>query len=270
MIKLTRHSRARIVSLAPNVTSILVALGARPQLVGVSRWCEEVANVGKLPRVGDCWALDVKEVMRLRPSLIIGSVPFKQEAVAKLLAEPTAFLALNPRSLAGIDSDIRLLGQLAERAAAAERLIRKMRRVFAGAARQARRTKTRPRVYCEAWPNPRISSPPWVAELVEIAGGKMALPGGERITDEAVARARPDIIVVAWTATGDQARTDKVFKNPAWKDVPAVLNRRVVVISDELLNTPGPPLMRGAEMLLRAIHPELARRRSARRATREI
>jgi hypothetical protein len=35
--------------------------------------------------------------------------------------------------------------------------------------------------------------------------------------------------------------------------LPAVNNRRVVVIRDELLNTPGPPLMRGALELGRVI-----------------
>jgi len=47
--------------------------------------------------------------------------------------------------------------------------------------------KRRVRVYCEAWPNPRISSPPWVAELVKICGGEMIVPG-EKISDEQVAR----------------------------------------------------------------------------------
>jgi iron complex transport system substrate-binding protein len=43
------------------------------------------------------------------------------------------------------------------------------------------------------------------------------------------------------------------LRNPAWRDVPAVRNRRVVVVRDELLNTPGPPLLRGARELARVI-----------------
>ncbi len=259
MAQMTSNRRQRIVSLAPSVTSILVGLGARAQLVGVSRWCADVVTVGDLPRLGDCWALDVKEVMRLHPTVVIGSVPFKQEAVGKLLEQPVAFVALNPRSLADIDSDIRLLGRIAARAASAETLIRKMRASFSKTRAQARRAISRTRVYCEAWPNPRISSPPWVKELVEIAGGRMVVPAGKRVSNEDVARAKPDVIVLAWTAAGDKARRNTVLKNPVWKDVPAVREQRVVVIRDELLNTPGPPLMRGAEALLRALHPELER-----------
>jgi iron complex transport system substrate-binding protein len=255
--------RIRVVSLAPNVTSILLALGAGRELLGVSKWCKDVARVGRRPRVGDCWQLDIADVMRLKPNLLIGSVPFAPVAVAQILAHPVPFLAINPRSLAGIFSDIRLLGRLMNRSSRAEKLVRQMQRAFEGVARLASRmpARPRPRVYSEAWPRPRISSPPWVAELIRIAGGEMVVPAGARVTDEQVARARPDVIVLAWTATGHRARVSAALQNPAWRNVPAVRHRRVVVISDELLNTPGPPLTRGIQKLFRALHPHMVPRR---------
>jgi iron complex transport system substrate-binding protein len=266
------NARLRIVSLAPNVTSILLALGAARELVGVSKWCKEVAPVGKRPQVGDCWKMDIREVMRLRPTLLIGSVPFAPETVMSILKEPVAFLAINPRSLADIETDIRTLARLVNRVATGERLIREMRSDFKLITQQGTQFCPRyrphdrarhypvPRVYCEAWPKPRISSPPWVAELVAIAGGKAVIPGGTRVTDEDVARARPDVIVLAWTAAGARSKMSSALQNPAWQDVPAVRAGRVVVIRDELLNTPGPPLVEGARQLLCAIHPEAAPR----------
>jgi iron complex transport system substrate-binding protein len=248
----------RIVSLAPNVTSILLALGAGRELVGVSKWCKEVAPVGRRPQVGDCWKMDVREVMRLKPTLLIGSVPFATETVASILKEPVAFLAVNPRSLADIETDIRTLARLANRANAGEKLIHEMQSNFESLARQARqlRVRSRPRVYCEAWPHPRISSPPWVSELVEMAGGQAVMRAGTRITDEEVTRAGPDVIVLAWTAVGARSKPSSALRNAAWQAIPAVKAGRVVVIRDELLNTPGPPLVEGARELFRAIHPE--------------
>ena len=247
----------RIVSLAPNATSILFAIGAQRNLVGVSKWCGDVAAVGRLPRVGDCWKLDIGEAAALRPTLIVGSVPFRPEVVAELLKLPAAFIALNPRSLSDIFADIQRLGGLANRAAAATKFVALMKKQFAEVGRVAARAKSRPRVYCEAWPNPRISSPPWVAELVKLGGGRMIVPAGERVSDAQVAKAAPDVIVLAWTATGERADPRRALENPRWRNIPAIKNRRVVVIRDELLNTPGPPLVEGARALLRAIHPEL-------------
>src|ERR1700683_190447 len=112
MARIKKRAELLIVSWAPRVTSILLELGAGRCLVGVSRWCKDVADVGSRPAVGDCWKMDMREVMRLRPSLLIGSVPFAAETVRKILAEPVAFLAINPRTLAGLFCDIRMRGRL--------------------------------------------------------------------------------------------------------------------------------------------------------------
>src|SRR6267378_912738 len=120
-MKVSRRTHLRIVSLAPSATSILCAIGARRALVGVTKWCIDVAPVGKLPRLGDCWHTEsVDQILRLKPTLVIGSVPYKQETITKLLRQPFPFLAMNPRTLADIEADIRLLGGITQRAAAAK------------------------------------------------------------------------------------------------------------------------------------------------------
>lgn len=241
-------------SLAPSATNILESIGARRYLVGVSKWCKDVADVKRLPIVGDCWTLEPAEVMALRPTLVIGSVPFKAETVGKLLERPVTFLAKNPRTLEDIYNDITLLGAITHREAAAQKTIQTMQRDFAALARQARRFRSKPRVYCEAWSNPRISSPPWVAELTRIAGGRFAVPAGQRVTDEQVAAAKPHVIVLAWAAVGAKSKSETALANPTWQAVPAVRNQRVRVIRDELLNTPAPILTKGARALFDAIH----------------
>jgi iron complex transport system substrate-binding protein len=94
-----------------------------------------------------------------------------------------------------------------------------------------------------------------VAEVVKVCGGEMVVAAGEKISDELVAEARPDVIVLAWAATGEKSDPEQAYKVAAWRDVPAIRNRRVYVIRDEFLNTPGPPLVRGALELFKVIHP---------------
>ena len=261
----------RIVSLSPSATSILCAIGAGQTLVGVTKWCEEVAPVSNLPKLGDCWHMEsVEEVLRLKPTLVIGSVPYKQETVAKLLEHPLNFLAMNPRTLSDVYDDIRLLGGITGRAKEANRTVRAMQAGFALLRKKSRPEQRRPvRVYCEAWTNPRISSPPWVAELVRICGGEMAVPTGEKVSDEQVADAKPEVIILAWTATGEKADPKRAYEVAAWKNVPAILNRRVHVVSDEMLNTPGPPLVRGAVTLWKLLNADMQKNKAqTARATR--
>jgi iron complex transport system substrate-binding protein len=255
MKKRAGKSEMRIVSLAPSATSILCAIGAKRALVGVTKWCVDVAPVSGLPKLGDCWRMEaIEDVLTLKPMLVIGSVPFKQETVAKLLEQPLNFLAINPRTLADVENDIRLLGGIVGRAKAAEQVVKRMRKEFVHVAAKSQGRKRRIRVYCEAWPNPRISSPPWVAELVAICGGEMVVPAGERVSEEQVAEGRPEVIVLAWAATGDKADPRQTYGVSAWRDVPAVREKRVYVVRDELLNTPGPPLAKGAQELWKVLH----------------
>jgi iron complex transport system substrate-binding protein len=253
-IRANRKDSLRIVSLAPSATSILCAIGANRTLVGVTKWCADVARVESLPKLGDCWHMkSVEDILRLKPTLVIGSVPYKQETVAKLLEHPLNFLAMNPRTLADIENDIRLLGGITGHVREAGRLNRKMRDGFAAIARKRKKNAKPVRIYCEAWPNPRITSPPWVVELAEICGAEMVVPAGEKVSEAQIAEANPEVIVLAWAATGDTADGTKTYEVSEWKDVPAILNKRVYVIRDEWLNTPGPPLLKGADALCKII-----------------
>jgi iron complex transport system substrate-binding protein len=195
---------------------------------------------------------------------VIGSVPYKAETVAKLLEHPVNFLATNPRTLADVYRDIRMLAALVERVSSGERVVAHMQREFAAIARRSERavrsagSRKPVRIYCEAWPNPRISSPPWVAELAQFCGAEMVVPSGRRVSDDDVAAAAPDVIVLAWAATGNNAKIQRAYAVPSWKNVPAIRNRRVFVITDELLNTPGPPLVAGAKKLWKIARAALA------------
>ncbi len=87
----------------------------------------------------------VDEILALRPTLVIGSVPYKQETVAKLLEQPLNFLAKNPRSLADIERDILLLrANCRPHFRGSKRLVARMRSEFAFAPPQNREAEAAP------------------------------------------------------------------------------------------------------------------------------
>ena len=81
---------------------------------------------------------------------------------------------------------------------------------------------SRPRVFCEEWGKPLIASQPWVAELVEAAGGTFIGTPGAQIDPSTVSQAAPDVLIAAWCGAGDRVPLEKVAGSRGWQDLPAV------------------------------------------------
>lgn len=75
----------RVVSLVPAATEMLFAVGAGPQVVGVSSFDERPAEVQTLPKVGALLDPDLERILSLKPDLVVtyGS----QEALEQQLAQ---------------------------------------------------------------------------------------------------------------------------------------------------------------------------------------
>jgi len=243
----------RVASLEPGVTATLCALGLEDHLVAVSRYCSRLADVEGLPQLEVTWNLDAAAVAALEPDLVIASVPFRAGRVDELLKEGLDVLCLYPRVLADVYRHIRWLARLAAVPDRGEATVREMQAGLDAVGRSVQGL-ARPRIFVEIWPDPLMSAPPWVAELVEIAGGCFVPPGpGRRVEEQEVLAADPQVIVLAWAGVSDQ-QPERVLRRPGWEAVTAVRTGRVVPVREVILNAPSPRLVEGAWELARAIH----------------
>lgn len=248
---------ARIVSLAPSCTEIILALGAGDRLVAVTKWCKQVCDTGGRPELEDCWTADPRTVLAARPDLVVGSVPYSADITGRLISQGARFLAMNPVRLADVFMEIEMMGRVLDETEAALSCVASLRYRF-DQVRKLTAHLPKKKVWAESWPNPLIASPEWVADLIAIAGGEF-VPGrgGRKVEEWEVAEAEPDVMIAAWAATGDRSDPARVRARPAWSQTPAVRNARVYAVRDEWLNTPSPILRRGLEALTEIIHPEV-------------
>ena len=248
----------------PSVTVTLRDMGALERLVACTKYCvdicPEVRETGCLI-VEDSWSAKTEQILAAKPDLVIASVPYRLESVAEIIKCGVPFLGLAPRTLNDIYKDIMMISQMLGLEAGgalqpARALIARMEKAV-----QAMWQKTtgiaRPLVYCEEWGKPLILSQPWVAELVEAAGGRFFGEPGKQTTEEAVAVADPEVIVAAWCGAGDRVPLEKVAARRGWEQTKAVKNGRVYCINDEFLNTPASTLLDGLAALAAAVHPEI-------------
>lgn len=246
----------RVVSLQPSATVTLRDLGALDRVVACTKYCVDVSpEVRGRALVADSWTANSKEILALRPDLVIASVPYQLEAVAEILKAGCRFLGLAPYSLEDVFADIAAIGRMMGSEAQALNIIAEMERETERVRVQTK-ALPKPRVFCEEWGKPIISSQRWVAELVDAAGGAFVGEPGSQVGADAVLAAKPEVFIAAWCGAGDRVPLEKIVVQRGWEQMNPVLQGRVYCIRDEYLNTPASTLMQGLRALAWAIHPE--------------
>jgi iron complex transport system substrate-binding protein len=260
----------RIVSLQPSATVTLHALGLVDRVVACTRYCADVVPEvadGKRLIVHDSWTAQAEQILAAKPELVLASVPYQEKAVIEILKAGIPFLALAPRSLADVYSDISMIAGIVGAPEKAERLISDMQHEIEAVRKTCitdipvyssaeDRDVRKLRVYCEEWGKPLIHSQFWVKELVEAAGGEFIGEPGKHTEADTIRAVDPDVVIAAWCGAGDRVPLEKIIRERHWEHMSAARNRRVYCIRDEYLNTPAPTLISGLHSLASAIHPD--------------
>jgi iron complex transport system substrate-binding protein len=253
------HSVRRIACLQPSATVTLDAIGELDRVVACTKYCAEVVPAvadGSRAILADSWTADASQIIATRPDLVIAAVPYQEKAVSEILKAGVRFLGLAPRTLDDIYADIATIAGAVGASERGEHVIAEMQRRIEET-RNRVKGHPRPSVFCEEWGKPVIASQPWVAELVEAAGGAFMSEPGCAMAENEVADFDADVIVAAWCGAGDRVPLEKIITDRGWQQTGAARSSRVFCIRDEFLNTPAPTLLQGLDCLAWAIHPEL-------------
>jgi iron complex transport system substrate-binding protein len=249
----------RIISLAPNLTEIVYAVGAGDRLVGRTRYCDYPAEAKQVAEVGDTMTPSVERIIALKPQIVLVSTASQLEAFTnQLSAQQIAVYVTDPQSLDDVFRSIQTLGDLFsehERAASVVAGLRKRADAVDAATRAAKPVKVFYQVAGE--PLYTIGRDAFTTDLIRRAGGTSVtadVPGAfPRFSDEAALASKPEAIILPTGGPMGEANSTVVS---ALKNSPAVLSGRVYKINGDLLSRPGPRLVDGLEEAARALHPE--------------
>jgi iron complex transport system substrate-binding protein len=250
----------RVVCLQPSATLTMRDLGLLDRVAACTKYCADVCPEvadGTRHIVSDSWTAQSDEIRAAQPDLVVASVPYQAEAVIEVLKVGVRFLAFAPRTLSDIYADIAALAGLMGVPERGQQVIRNMQIAIEEIRIACASTANKPRVFCEEWGKPLIASQPWVAQLVELAGGTFVGEPGKTTSAEHVAQSSPDVLLAAWCGAGNRVPLEKIVEQRNWSDLAPVRERRVFCINDELLNTPASNLVHGLRAIAWALHPDL-------------
>jgi iron complex transport system substrate-binding protein len=288
----------RIISFLPSATEMVCALGLSDQLVGITHECDYPPQVRGKPivvtsvlpletmtqreiddavaarlRAGQSlYQVDERLLYDLQPDIIITQdlcqvcAPSGNELsqALKVLSKQPEILWMTPKSISGIEENIRALGKASGLDRRAEELIADGRARLENISAQTRVMPVRPRVFCMEWLDPIYCSGHWVPELVRIAGGLDALgrEGSDsvRISWDDVRRWDPEFLIVipcGFHIDKVIEQTPKLCEYDGWPELAAARQGQVFAIdANSYFARPGPRVIDGAELLAHLFYPD--------------
>ena len=250
----------RVISLAPNLTEIVYAVGAGRQVVGNTTYCNYPPEAKDVAKVGDTLQPSIERILALRPQLVLVSTASQLEAFTKQLDEQRiAVYVTDPRDLEGVFRSILGVGDLLNQSTGAAELVKQLRaRTEAVEHAVAGRPAVSVFFQLSGQPLYTAGKQSFVTNLIERAGGRSVTAdvneAWPRLSDEAALASRPEAIIMLTADSMGVAANTTVA--PALRNSPAVKNGRVYTIDGALLTRPGPRLVNGLEQIARALHPE--------------
>jgi iron complex transport system substrate-binding protein len=256
---------AKIVSLAPNLTEILFALGLEEQIVGVSNDSDYPPDAANKKKVGTFWQPSTEAIIACKPDLVVTLWFEQQKAVADSLERlGYKILTLKIETIDELLTAIKEISTVTECKTRAEQLLKELNdqlndlRLKLGSA-----NKVRVLWVVQVEPLRIAGRDTFINELIELAGGENAIGDTLQqyppIGTEEILTCGAEVIIQSAMGMGDMANQQKAAEKfwSRWENVPAVKNDRIYVVEPDTVTRLGPRLFQGVELIARCLHPKI-------------
>lgn len=226
----------KVISLGPNMTELVYALGQGDRLVGVTTYCDYPEEALEVEKIGSLQEPDFEKIAELAPDLVLASTHVGEETMKKLeeLKIPTLTL-YDERNLEGLHEIILTLGDAlncpTEAQALAEDCFTRI-----DAVRSAVNEEARPSLYYVVgfgeYGDFTAGGDTFVNDIIEAAGAKNIAADieGWSYSIEKLIEEDPDMIVIpAWAE-------ESFGKEAPYSDLTAVKEGRVFTIDNNMID----------------------------------
>ena len=253
----------KIISLAPNVTEILFALGLENRIIGVTRFCNHPKMAQEKTRIGGMVDPDLEKIIDLHPDLIIAfrGNPLRLIQRLKSLDLPVFVLEAGT-TLESVFSLIQRIGLVTQRENAAKDLVGHLSGKLEKIRDRLKNVRARPRIFINLhgkglW---TCGNNSFMNDLVKEAKGTNIAGEFPRAwfsyNREELIHQNPDHIVVLAKIEKDFLEVKKWFVEEAHLgSIHAVQKDKISFLNEDLVTRPGPRIFEAFEQLARLLHP---------------
>ncbi len=253
----------KIVSLAPNNTEVLFALGLGDRVVGVTSYCDYPEEAKTKEIVGDFEGNNLEKIVELNPDLVLVYGAGNEEDNKVLKDAGIKVLGFMPETIDAVINDIETVGKATGKNKEAAELVEAMNNKKNEILEKVK-GQEEVKVFYEIWHDPLMAAGKgsFMDELITLAGGKNIAEDAEgaypQYDLEQLVERDPEVYLSSKDMPDKTVESIKV--RPGYEDISAIKNDRVYVFEGNEANVvsrPGPRIIEALEVVAKAIHPEL-------------
>jgi iron complex transport system substrate-binding protein len=251
----------RVISLAPNLTETMFAIGAGPLLAGRSQACDFPPEAEAIPEISTFPQLDLEQIQASGADMLLATDEiFTPQDIAALERLGIPLFVQSYRSLESIYGGMEQLGKLLELSGPARRAADSLRRREQDL-RRATENQVRYGTLLLVSGDPLIvaGGKGYLQDLIAAAGGRNLFEDKPeayaRSTLEEILARQPEVIILP--DKNQQVYGELTSAYPAIAATPAALSGQVFIIDPDLLFRPGPRLLEGLEQMARSLHTQI-------------
>jgi len=245
----------RAVSLAPNLTEIVFAVGAGDRLVGVTTYCNYPEQAQQIRKIGDTINPNIETIIALKPQIVLVSTASQIETFTSQLEQQNiAVFVTNPNGLDDIYKSVEKIGEVFGKQENARRVVGDMQKRVAEIEAKTNSVNG-VTVFLQISKEPLVTvgKATFFTDLIERAGGisltKDVATAYPRLSKETALALNPEAIILS--DSEDNREPNDVFKNS-----PAMKNGKIFHVNADILSRPAPRIVDALEQIARALHPE--------------
>ncbi len=248
----------RVISLAPNLTEILFALGLGKFMVGVTRSCNYPEDALRLPKVGDYSRPSIEKLVELKPDLVLALNEGGDSVTASLERAHLPFVVLEGKKLEDFFEITRRLGKIFSVASESEKLIQDWKHNW----NEVAKSKSSNSILIQLDGNPLIVAGrgTFLSEVMERCGfhNVMESSGYPRISKEHLFKRKIDLILFLGNETQNLMKSGVVAEIEAyWQSSPLTKDSVIHYTHSDELSRLGPRLPKAVKILCSQIKKKL-------------
>lgn len=237
----------KIVSMAPNITEILFALGVGENIIARTNYCDYPKEAQQIQKIGGIQNPNIEKIVELKPDIVIASTHMKDQDIKKLKSLNIAVaIFYDEKNFENVYEIIKNISILVGKEKKSELVIKKMKNEVEEAKNIAKNSK-KPKVYYMIsygkMGDYTAGGDTFIGKMLDFSGAENIAKDtkGWQFNIENLLQKNPEKIIVP----KNQGIKEALKKLSPYKELDAVKNDKIYEIDNNLLDRQGPRISKG-------------------------